>query len=721
MVMTSLSVAVPPRIGRLADLSCNLWWSWHAPATALFRDLGGRLWADCSQNPVLLLQGLPAERLEEAAADPDFVAAYDRVVTAFDEMTSATPASTWVGRNASELATKTVAYFSAEFGLHQALPIYSGGLGVLAGDHAKAASDLGLPLVGVSLLYRQGYLQQRLNPGGWQEDVPAPLEPWEEPTTQVLNPDGSPCFVEVVFDQPDSPLRLAVWCVQVGRVSIYLLDADVDGNPDWTRTISSRLYGGDKEHRIRQEIILGIGGTRALRAMGIMPVYWHANEGHAAFHLLERVRELTSGGASFDEAAAQVRATTVFTSHTPVPAGHDVFDPWLMDRYFGHFWPGLGLNRDEFMALGRYETSGDGFNLTALSLRLAGHRNGVSEKHGEITRGMWTGLWSGTAPSEVPITSVTNGVHLPTWISPRVQDLLDRYLGKDWREKQEDPETWSAIATIPDGELWEVHRANKRELLEQITERVRRRWRDGGFDPSQVVASGTLLKPEELTIGFARRFATYKRATLIFHDADRLARILNDPERPVQIIFAGKAHPADEGGKRLIQEIYGRARDPRFGGRIAFVEDYDMGVASYLVSGVDVWLNNPRAPLEASGTSGMKAAANGAPNLSILDGWWSEAWAPDHSNGWGIAPMPLDDTDQDAAEAEAIYSLLERQVVPRYYDRGADGVSAAWVRTAKEAIRTVAPAFSAQRMVIDYLHRLYGPASRGERTVDPSS
>ena len=721
MVTTSSprSVTLPAPIARLNELSENLWWSWHPDAEALFARIDPHLWETLDHNPVPLLRRVPGERLEAVAADPGYVAAYDAVMARFDAARGAEPgaSTTWIGRHAPELAGRPVAYFSAEFGLHPALPIYSGGLGVLAGDHAKAASDLGLPLIGISLLYRQGYLRQRLTHDGWQLDVTADLEPWEEPTTRITNPDGSPTIVEVAFDRPDAPVRLGIWKVQVGRVPIFLLDADIEGNPDWTRTISSRLYGGDGEHRLRQEIILGIGGVRALRAMGLAPAYWHANEGHAAFHLLERVRELVAAGRGFDEAQAQIRATTVFTSHTPVPAGHDVFGHDQMDRYFGHFWPGLGIDRAAFLALGQHGEGDDCFNLTALSMRLAGHRNGVSERHGEVTRGMWQDLWPRADSALVPIGSVTNGVHLPTWISPRVQALLDRALPADWRERQEDPVAWDAVREIPDEEFWAVHQAAKRDLLDFVRERTRRRWLEGGVDPGQVVAAGPFLDPEALTIGFARRFATYKRATLLFHDADRLARIVGDAERPVQIVFAGKAHPADEGGKKLIQEIFWRARDPRFQGRIAFVEDYDMGVAARLVAGVDVWLNNPRAPLEASGTSGMKAAANGVANLSILDGWWIEGWSPDNANGWGLVPDPSQDGAQDAHEADAIYDLLEREVVPRYYDRDEAGIPRAWAKMGKEAIRTVAPAFSAQRMVIDYVHRLYLPAARGEDEV----
>ena len=708
--------SLPDRIERLAELAENLWWSWFPAASSLFADLDPRLWMEVEQNAVAMLQRVDEARLQELTRSPAYLGRYDDVMARFDRMLTANADDTWVGQHEPELAGRTVAYFSAEFGIHPALPIYSGGLGVLAGDHTKTASDLGLPLVGVSLLYRQGYLRQRLTHDGWQLDVPGNLELWTEPTNQVVNDDGTPLLVDVQFESSHPPVRLAVWRVMLGRVSIYLLDADVEGNPEWTRTISSRLYGGDQEHRMRQEIILGIGGVRALRAMGIEPTYWHANEGHAGFHLLERARELVATGVDFAAAAVMVRACTVFTSHTPVPAGHDVFPPSLMDRYFDHYWPLLGLSREEFLALGQAPESGDGFNMTALSLRLAGHRNGVSHRHGELTREMWHGLWPEASVAAVPITAVTNGVHLPTWISPAVQAMLDRYLPADWRDRQDDDAVWAHVDAIPDDEFWRVHLQNKQTLFALLRERTRRRWLAGGFDAGQVLAAGPFLEPDVLTLGFARRFATYKRATLLFHDVDRLDAILTDPARPVQILFAGKAHPADDGGKRFIQEIFWRARDPRFQGRIAFVEDYDMLVAERLVAGVDVWLNNPKAPLEASGTSGMKAGANGNPNLSILDGWWIEGWKPQAGNGWGIEPAP-DGHEQDGAEARLIYDTLEQEVVPLFYKRNERGLPAEWIATAKAAMRTVAPEFSAQRMLIEYIRRLYLPASRGEITA----
>ncbi|MDQ3044054.1 MAG: alpha-glucan family phosphorylase [Chloroflexota bacterium] len=715
---SSIAVApiLPDRLQRLNDLAYNLWWSWHPPARALFRDLHPSLWEACDQNPVLFLHRVTPERLATALADPAYMSVYEEVTAAFDEMLTEVAPETWLARHQPELLDRTVAYLSAEFGLHRALPIYSGGLGVLAGDHMKEASDLGLPIVGVSLLYRHGYLRQRLNAEGWQQDVHADLDPLAEPTVQVCDGHGDPIIIDVHLDQPNNPLRLAVWRVHVGRVPLYLLDSDVEGTPDWTRTTSSRLYGGDRDHRLRQEIILGIGGVRLLRALKIEPAYWHANEGHAALHLLERIRELVKAGTSFEEAAESIRATTVFTSHTPVPAGHDVFSVQMMDHYFSQYYPQIGLDRDAFLALGRHSESGDGFNLTALSMRLAGFRNGVSKRHGEITRAMWHDIWPGVEPKLAPISSITNGVHLPTWVSPRIAKLFDTYLGADWRGRQEDPLLWEGVRSIPPVAFWRTHLAAKQDLHDLLDERARVRWAEGDFDPTQVVSSGPFMRRDILTLGFARRFATYKRATLLFRDPDRLARILTDVERPVQIVFAGKAHPADEDGKKLIQEIYNRAREPRFGGRIAFAEDYDMGLAAALVAGVDVWLNTPRAPMEASGTSGMKAAANGVLNASILDGWWSEGWRSDNSNGWGVEPSALNVDDQDHAEAEAFFDLLEQSVIPLYYARGIEGLPDEWIEMALEAIRTLAPSFSARRMLIEYIQRLYRPASGLDRS-----
>jgi starch phosphorylase len=714
MVVTAPSTIAPPKeLERLADLAYNLWWHWHADARRLYSDIDHMLWDSVNGNPVQMLHRLPPEAYESVLENPVYMRNYREVIARFDRETKGDLSQTWVGRHRPKLLQHTLAYFSAEFGLNSILPIYSGGLGVLAGDHIKEASDLGLPLVAVSLLYRQGYLSQRLNHDGWQQDVTADLEPWAEPTRPVLNDDGSPLIVEVELESAEHPLKLAVWSVEVGRVTLYLLDADVEGNPDWTRSVSSRLYGGDSEHRLRQELILGIGGVRALRAIGVSPTYWHANEGHAAFHMLERIRELVEDGATFAEAADGVRPCTIFTTHTPVPAGHDVFSHELMDRYFHHFIPQLGITRDELYALGQHGEGTGAFNMTALSMRLADHRNGVSEIHGDISRQMWGDIWGYENSEDVPIGSITNGVHLQSWMATSTINVLRRYF-PSWRDAQSDPFAWDIVREIPDDVFWNMHLASKRSLFDLIRELSRRRWSVGGVDPGQVVAAGPFLEENLLTLGFARRFATYKRATLLFHDTDRLARILNNPERPVQIIWSGKAHPADEGGKRLIQEIFWRARDPRFGGRIAFAEDYDMRLAGKLVAGVDVWLNNPRAPLEASGTSGMKAAINGVPNLSILDGWWDEAWTPESGNGWGIEPSDLEGEAADAEEANLMYDLIEYGVVPAYYDRNFQGVPEKYVRISKESIRTCAPDFSARRMLIDYVNMMYAPAAIGE-------
>jgi starch phosphorylase len=708
--MRASRVDLPERIDRLNELSYNLWWTWQPRARALFRELDPVLWGVCKENPVLFLHRIDPVRLSKAVEDPAFLGQYDDVMMRFDTMINASDSETWLAHRHPELLDKKVAYFSAEFGLHRALPIYSGGLGVLAGDHIKEASDMGIPLTAVSLLYRQGYLQQRIDSSGWQHDVPAHLEPDSEPTTQVLNKDGTPVLIQVDLQDGPGSLCLAVWQVKVGRVSLYLLDSDVDGNPEWTRQLSSRLYGGDTEHRLRQEIVLGIGGVRLLRALGIEPTYWHANEGHAALSMVERLREYVEEGKSFEEAQALVRASTVFTTHTPVPAGHDIFSPEMIDRYFSSYWPELGLNREEFLALGRH---GDdpGFNFTALSLRLSAHRNGVSKKHGEVSRQMWHDIWPETGPDTAPIQSITNGVHLRTWISPAMRRVYSRYQPRYWKDQQEKQHVWDTILNIPDDEFWAAHQQAKQALIAEMHERSRKRYVEGQFDAWQVLSSGPFQNPNVLTLGFARRFATYKRATLIFRDIDRLAQILTNAEHPVQLIFAGKAHPADEGGKKLIQDIYLKARDPRLGGRVAFVEDYEMGLASLLVAGVDVWLNNPRYPLEASGTSGMKAAANGVPNFSILDGWWIEGWEPGNRNGWGIESSARQGDAQDEAEANMMYEMLEEQIVPLYYQRQADGLPHDWIQVAKEAIRTVAPRFSARRMLIDYVEKLYAPAA----------
>jgi starch phosphorylase len=563
-------------------------------------------------------------------------------------------------------------------------------------------------------MYPHGYFRQRIPSHGWQDAVYEPLNPDEVPIHPVYDEHGERLFVQVQLDR--QIVHVELWHVQVGRVNLYLMDTDVEQNAPWDRELTHRLYGGDQEMRIKQEIVLGIGGVRALRALGVQPAVWHMNEGHSAFLVLERMREMVAGGLSIEDAAAAVRATSVFTTHTPVPAGHDAFPFHLVEKYFWHYWDGLGLDQESFLALGEYRQEwGSAFNMTVLALRHAAHTNAVSQLHGQVSRRMWHSVWPDKPEDEVPIASITNGVHLATWMAGSVGRLLTKHLATDWLERHDDPALWTRVTDIPDVELWEVRQHLKRKLTGFIRERARRRRINGEMDPEQVLTAGTFLDPEALTIGFARRFATYKRATLLFHDVERLKALLHDPYRPVQIVFAGKAHPADDPGKHLIQRIYTLAKDPAFGGRIAFVEDYDMHVAHYLVQGVDVWLNTPRRPHEASGTSGMKAAINGVINVSVLDGWWAEGY--NGVNGWAVGDYKNPET-LDEADAESLYRLIEDEVVPLYYRRDSDNVPRGWIQIVKEAIRTAGPVFCTRRMIKEYTMQLYVPAARNTGAIE---
>ncbi|HEX4346377.1 MAG TPA: alpha-glucan family phosphorylase [Vicinamibacterales bacterium] len=697
---------LPERLSRLAELAVDLWWSWHAEARTVFRRLDYGLWRSTAHNPVLMLRLIDRARLEQAAADSDFQWLYDRAISALDEARG-THRTWWAGRFPQHKG-ETIAYFSAEFALHQSLPIYAGGLGVLAGDHCKEAADLGVPLVGVGFMYPQGYFHQHVSAEGWQEESYERLNWTDAPIEPALTPDGKPCITAVPLG--DRSVLAAVWQVRMGRVRLFLLDTDLEENAPWDRELSARLYGGDRETRVQQEIVLGIGGVRALKALGIEPSAFHLNEGHAAFVVLQRIRELLEGGTSFDAALEEIRKTTVFTTHTPVPAGHDAFPFFMVEKHLAGCWGTLGPNRDRFLALGSYDNgSGPLFNMTALALRSASEVNGVSQLHGEVTRLMWAPMWPAASPDTVPVTSITNGVHVPTWIAPDIAELFAKHLGSDWLSRHDDPDTWEAVLGIPDEELWAARQSLRRYLFAFVRERARQRWTVERVGTPRVVAAGTLLEPEALTIGFARRFAGYKRPELVFHDVDRLAAILNAAGRPVQIIFAGKAHPADDIGKHHLQQVYRRALDPLFGGRVAFVDDYDLHVAHFLVQGCDVWLNNPRKPLEASGTSGMKAAINGVPHLSIGDGWWAEGFTG--VNGWTIDGQSAgNDHDVDAADAAALYRLLETEIVPAFYERDAADVPRRWLRTVKESIRSVAPRFSSRRMLKEYAERMYAPA-----------
>jgi len=701
--MTSFQERLPEKIARLSELAHNLWWSWNPEARALFKNLDLTLWRNTHHNPVLMLQEMGQEQLEAKANDSLFYRHYSKVMMDLDRELANGDA--WFKQTYPGSADTLVAYFSAEFGLHSSLPIYSGGLGILSGDHTKEASDLGIPLVGVGFMYPQGYFRQRIPSHGWQEAVYEQLDMDSAPVVPVTDDQGEELTVSVTMGERSVHAR--IWSVQVGRVPLYLLDTDVDENDPWDRELSARLYSGDSEQRIRQEMMLGIGGVRALRKLKIAPTMWHMNEGHSAFLVLECVRELVNSGCSYEEASAMVRQCTLFTTHTPVPAGHDAFPFHMMEQNFAGYWDEIGLNREQFLDLGRHEEEwGTSFNMTVLALRMSGQANSVSKLHGQVSRKMWQGVWPDKALNDVPITFVTNGIHVPTWTPTELHQLFCKYLGPDWLDHHDDPALWERVKEIPDSELWQLHSKLKRKMLRYLGELARERWVAGTSDPTQVLTSGTLLDPDALTIGFARRFATYKRATLIFSDVERLQRILLDEHRPVQLLFAGKAHPADDPGKLLIQTVYNMAKHNKFGGRIAFVEDYNMHMARSLVQGVDVWLNTPRRPREASGTSGQKAALNGIPNLSILDGWWVEGY--NGANGWAIGKEndhPTQD-DRDAADAESLYQLLEDEVVPAYYDRDLDGVPRDWVDIMRETIRSNAPRFSSRRMLKEY-SRLY--------------
>jgi starch phosphorylase len=699
---------IPDRIARLHELAYNLWWTWNLDATALYASIDPALWDRVEHSAVRILSEVDGDRLARRAADSDFLARYDATLAAFDAYMR--PDDTWFSRTHPEAADKTIAYFCAEFGLHESLPIYSGGLGILAGDHCKEASDLGLPFVGVGFLYPQGYFRQRITREGQQEAIYDKLSISEAPATPALDPDGREIRISV--ELPGRTVYAKVWRIQVGRVPLYLMDTDVDPNGPTDRTLSARLYAGDHEMRIAQEIVLGVGGVRTLRALGIDAAVWHMNEGHSAFLGLERCRELVQGlEVPFAVAREIAAANAIFTTHTPVAAGNDVFSFELVDRYFADFWSQLGLDREAFHRLAREEVEwGAGFSMTVLALRLSAQHNGVSKLHGAVSRAMWRFLWPGVEEEEVPIGSITNGVHTATWLAPRLATLYTRYLGADWDARLDEPATWKRVDDIPDGELWEAHRQLKGDLIAYARARVEHERRRNGEGKAALAAVERLLNSGVLTLGFARRFATYKRATLLFRDPDRLARLLNNPDRPIQILFAGKAHPADGSGQEFIQRVYEFSRRPDFAGRIVFLEDYDIAMARRLVSGVDVWLNTPIRPHEASGTSGEKASLNGVPNCSIRDGWWDEAYAG--NNGWAIGEARdyRDAETRDDADADALYTLLEREIAPLYYDRGLDDIPHNWVAVMKQAIRTVAPAYSMRRMLKEYTETLYLPA-----------
>ncbi|MDD4876019.1 MAG: alpha-glucan family phosphorylase [Dehalococcoidales bacterium] len=700
---------IPKRIGRLDELANNLWWSWHEEARNVFRMLDYPLWRINGHNPVKQLCDVSEKTLQAAANDQSFLTCYDSVMSLFDAYLASS--NTWGIINFPELSNGPIAYFSMEYAIQNSLPIYAGGLGILAGDICKEASDLGLPLVAVGFIYPQGYFHQNISEDGWQQEIYQQLIFEESPIERVFSTEGNPVITKVQLG--NDLLSIGVWKVQVGRTKLYLLDTNLEENPAHYRQLSSRLYVADREVRIQQEIILGIGGVRILRTLGITPSIWHSNEGHTAFMMLERIREEIANGKLFEEAKKNIQRTTVFTTHTPILAGHDIFPTSLMDQYFKEYQNSLCIDRKTFLQLGQQDkNTSQPFNMTILAIKLADKRCAVSQLHGEITRKMWRGLWPDTPENQVPISHITNGIHVPTWIAPELLHLLNKYLGEDWIKEHDNIALWDNIQNIPDNELWETRQLLKRKLVAMILDRAQKRWISGEVTAHQVLVMGALLDPAVLTIAFTRRFTEYKRPSLIFTDIARLKRIINNQWRPVQIIFAGKSHPADFPSKYLLQHVYALAKDRDFQGRIAFIEDYDMHMSRYLVHGTDLWLNNPHRLREACGTSGMKAALNGSLHLSICDGWWCEGY--NGSNGWTIGnSVNLANSDeQDKADAESLYHLLEEEIIPLYYTRDRNGVPHGWIRMIKEAMRTITPIFSARRMLKEYAENMYIPASQ---------
>ncbi|MFM7108572.1 MAG: alpha-glucan family phosphorylase [Planctomycetaceae bacterium] len=693
-------------------LARNLWWSWHPEVENMFRELDPIRWRQLDHNPIALLAEFTPERLEARAAE---LVLYSRINQAYRRMKEYLAAeTTWSHVHAGVLGSKPVVYFSAEFGIHESVPIYSGGLGVLAGDHVKSASGLGIPLIAVGLFYDQGYFRQRLDIDGYQHEEYLPNLVESLPIEPALGQDGGPILVSI--DTRNGPLRAKVWKMAVGRVSLYLLDSDVEGNSADDRDLTSRLYGGDTRTRIRQELILGVGGVKAIRALGIVPGVYHLNEGHSAFATLEAVRgRMERDGYPFDDAIRRVARQTVFTTHTPVPAGHDRFDAGLVEEHLGPMRDALGLSHDQLMGLGRVEphNHGEPFCMTVLGLKMSRRANAVSALHGHVSRRMWQPLWPYRIEEEVPIGHITNGVHVPSWLSWQMLQLYDRIFPANWFRRMGEPDVWQKIYDCDPGELWETHYALKNLLLQFVRRRLARQCRRRGECDEAVEMARAVLDPNTLTIGFARRFATYKRADLVLADLDRLHALIADRDRPIQIIFAGKAHPADEPGKALIRKIANLRNDPRFAGRVVFVEDYDINVCRHLIQGVDVWLNNPRRPLEASGTSGQKVVLNGGLNCSILDGWWAEAF--DGRNGFAVGrgETHFDAEITDRRDGEALYRVLADEVIPLFYERDGDGLPRKWIRMMMNSIATLAWRFSAHRMVMDYARACYVPAAGG--------
>ena len=699
---------LPKRIGRITEIANNLWWSWNTEFLRLFKIIDIDLWERCNKNPVKFLKAVDQEKLEKASKDVAFVKEYDKIVSNFDAYMNSK--NTWFNSKYPDNRNDLIAYFSAEYGLDQTIAIYSGGLGILSGDHLKSASDLGIPLVAVGLLYKNGYFNQVIDRYGMQRPEYRDLDLYDLPITPVKDIDGNDLILFIKF--PKRRIYLKVWEINVGRIKLYLMDSDIDINNDEDRDTTARLYGGDQEMRIRQEIILGMGGVNLLRRLGLTPTVYHMNEGHSAFLNLELIKNtIKEKQVSFDVARDIASSKTVFTTHTPVPAGNDIFPTGLVEKYFKDFWPRLGLTREEFLKLGMKPCEGlePGFNMGIFALKIAGKKNGVSKLHGEVSRELFADVWPHIAPSESPITYVTNGVHTCTWLAPKLKELYNKYLIPYWQDNIHENSVWEKIKTIPDDKLWEVHLERKEKLLALVKENVTKRLRREGVSYDEINEMTSKLNPNALTIGFARRFATYKRATLIFKDLERITQILNDENRPVQLIFAGKAHPADREGAELIKYIHEISMKPQFKGKIFILENYNIEISRYMVSGVDVWLNNPRRPMEASGTSGQKASVNGVVNFSILDGWWAEGY--NQKNGWSIGTNKEFSSyeEQDIADSESIYYTLENKIIPTYYNKDKNGISKTWMEYMKNSIISTGGQYSTARMLVDYTNQLYIP------------
>ena len=699
---------LPKRIGRITEIANNLWWSWNTEFLRLFKRIDIDLWERCNKNPVKFLKSVDQDKLEAVSRDIAFVKEYDKIVDDFDGYMSSK--NTWFNQKYPENRNDLIAYFSAEYGLDQTIGIYSGGLGILSGDHLKSASDLGIPLVAVGLLYKNGYFNQIMDRYGMQQPEYRDLDLYDLPINPVKDLDGNDLMLYIKF--PKRRIYLKVWEINVGRIKLYLMDSDIDVNNSEDRNTTARLYGGDQEMRIRQEIILGMGGVSLLRRLGLTPTVYHMNEGHSAFLNLELIKNtIKEKQVSFEVAKDIATSKTVFTTHTPVPAGNDIFPIGLVEKYFKDFWPRLGLTREQFLKLGMKPGEGleQGFNMGIFALKIAGKKNGVSKLHGKVSRELFADVWPHIAPSESPITYVTNGIHTCSWLAPKLKELYNKYLIPYWQDNIHEDYVWEKIKTIPDDKLWKVHTDNKIKLLALVKENVTRRLRREGINYDEIVEITSKLNPEALTIGFARRFATYKRATLIFKDIERITQILNDPNRPIQLIFAGKAHPADREGAELIKYIHEISLKPQFKGKIFILENYNIEISRYMVSGVDVWLNNPRRPMEASGTSGQKASVNGVVNFSVLDGWWAEGY--NQKNGWSIGTNKEYPSyeEQDKADSESIYYTLENKIIPIYYDKDRNGISKTWIELMKNSVMSTGGKYSTARMLVDYTNKLYMP------------